>query len=220
MTVYYYYVTYALEAVVRSCSVKKAFLKILKNAEENACARVSFLKKRLWNRCFVVNFAKFLRTSFLTEHLRWLLLAFQSESTCYSLRTSCSKQAQYLKFKWTKTSWKYNRSNIVQRSFLCYIAGFFPANISTSVQRCLWVDMTSRRCTTLKQRCICQCWNLQLRTTLKQHCVFQRWTEQRYTTSKQSCHFQRRFSQRWETSKRRCEYHHLKKNISLDSNTK
>ena len=170
MTVYYYYVTYALEAVVRSCSVKKAFLKILKNAEENACARVSFLKKRLWNRCFVVNFAKFLRTSFLTEHLRWLLLAFQSESTCYRLRTSCSKQAQYLKFKWTKTSWKYNRSNIVQRSFLCYIAGFFPANISTSVQRCFWVDMTSRRCTTSNQR-----WNNVVYVNVEIYNLEQRW---------------------------------------------
>ena len=28
---------------------------------------------RLWCRCFPVNFAKFLRTPFLTEHLWWLL---------------------------------------------------------------------------------------------------------------------------------------------------
>ena len=34
----------------------------------------TLLKKRLWHRCFTVNFAKFLRTFFLTEHLRWLLL--------------------------------------------------------------------------------------------------------------------------------------------------
>ena len=33
------------------------------------------LKERLWHRYFPVNFAKFLRTSFLTEHLRWLLLS-------------------------------------------------------------------------------------------------------------------------------------------------
>ena len=31
------------------------------------------LKKRFWRRCFPVNFAKFLRTPFLTDHLRWLL---------------------------------------------------------------------------------------------------------------------------------------------------
>ena len=30
--------------------------------------------KRLWHKCFPVNFAKFLRTPFFTEHLRWLLL--------------------------------------------------------------------------------------------------------------------------------------------------
>ena len=34
----------------------------------------NFIKKRFWHRCFLVNFAKFLRTSFLTEHIRWLLL--------------------------------------------------------------------------------------------------------------------------------------------------
>ena len=32
------------------------------------------LKKRLWHRCFPVNFAKFLRIPFLAEHLQWLLL--------------------------------------------------------------------------------------------------------------------------------------------------
>ena len=35
---------------------------------------VTLLKKRLWHRCFPVNFAKFLRTPFLAEHLWWLLL--------------------------------------------------------------------------------------------------------------------------------------------------
>ena len=31
-------------------------------------------KKKLWHRCFPVNFIKFLRTLLLTEHLCWLLL--------------------------------------------------------------------------------------------------------------------------------------------------
>ena len=31
-------------------------------------------KKRLCNKCFLVNFGKFLGTPFLTENLRWLLL--------------------------------------------------------------------------------------------------------------------------------------------------
>ena len=34
----------------------------------------TLLQKRPWHRCFSVNFVKFLRTSFLTGHLRWLLL--------------------------------------------------------------------------------------------------------------------------------------------------
>ena len=34
----------------------------------------TLLKKRFWRRCFPVNFAKFLRTPFFTEQLRWLLL--------------------------------------------------------------------------------------------------------------------------------------------------
>ena len=113
VTVYYYHVTYSKEAVPGRYSVKKAFLEFLLNSQENTCATISFLKKRLWQRCFPVNLAKFLGTSFLTEHLWWLLLVFQSESTLCSFTTSCSKQAQYLTFKWKVTSWKYKRSNIV-----------------------------------------------------------------------------------------------------------
>ena len=48
------------------CSVKKVFLEISQNSQEKK-------KERLWHRCFTVNFAKFLRTSFLKEHL-WTLL--------------------------------------------------------------------------------------------------------------------------------------------------
>ena len=52
---------------------KKVFLKISQNSPENTCARVYFFNKvvglRLKKRCFPVNFAKFLRTHFLIEHL-------------------------------------------------------------------------------------------------------------------------------------------------------
>ena len=34
----------------------------------------TILKKRLWHSCFPVNFEKFLRTPFFTEHLWWLLI--------------------------------------------------------------------------------------------------------------------------------------------------
>ena len=65
------------EAVAQRCSVKQVFLEISQNLQENTCARVTFLiklTKRLWHRFFPVNFAKFLRTSFFTKILRWLLL--------------------------------------------------------------------------------------------------------------------------------------------------
>ena len=38
----------------------------------------TLLKKRLWHRCFTVNFVKFLRTPFFKEHLWWMLLKFLS----------------------------------------------------------------------------------------------------------------------------------------------
>ena len=42
----------------------------------------NFKKKRLWHRCFPVNFAKFLRTPFFTEQLQWLLLSITHHRLC------------------------------------------------------------------------------------------------------------------------------------------
>ena len=57
---------------------KKGVLRNLaKSTGKHLCQSLFFatlLKKRPWHRCLPVNFAKFLRTPFLTEHLRWLLL--------------------------------------------------------------------------------------------------------------------------------------------------
>ena len=56
----------------------------------------TLLKKILWRRCFPVNFAKFLRTSFLQNTYRRLLLFLNSLSTdplTFSL-------ANFLKFLW------------------------------------------------------------------------------------------------------------------------
>ena len=74
------------EAVVRRCSLKKVFLKTSQNSQGGKllCQRLflnkvsglrpaTLLKKRLWHRCFPVNFAKFSRRPFYTERLRWLL---------------------------------------------------------------------------------------------------------------------------------------------------
>ena len=74
------------EAVAWRCSVKKYVLEnfailtgkyLCQSLYFNNVAGLNpatLLKKRLLHRCFPVNFAKFLRTTFPTVHLRWLLL--------------------------------------------------------------------------------------------------------------------------------------------------
>ena len=54
------------ETVDWRCSVKKVFLKISQNSQENPCTLrpATLSKKRLWRRCFPVSFAKFVRTLF------------------------------------------------------------------------------------------------------------------------------------------------------------
>ena len=47
----------------------------------------TLLKKGLWHKYFPVNFEKFLRTTLLTEHLRWLILAFQNKNYSTNLTT-------------------------------------------------------------------------------------------------------------------------------------
>ena len=44
--------------------LKKVFLKILRNWQEKHLCQSLFFKKTLWYRCFLVNFARFLRTTF------------------------------------------------------------------------------------------------------------------------------------------------------------
>ena len=64
---------------------EKDVLRNFANSQENTCARVNFLiklqaapatllKKRLWHRCFRMNFAKFLRTPFSQSTSGRLLL--------------------------------------------------------------------------------------------------------------------------------------------------
>ena len=86
------------EAVVRRCSVKN-FANVtgiylcqgLFFQKRCRPQSTTLLKKRLWHSCFTklrvlrVNFAKFLRTPFFIEHIRWLLLTFSNE---FSLKLS------------------------------------------------------------------------------------------------------------------------------------
>ena len=64
------------EKVPGGCSLKKVFIKILQNLQENTSAGSSFLiklqpvlvtllKKRVRHKCFLMNFAKLLGTVFL-----------------------------------------------------------------------------------------------------------------------------------------------------------
>ena len=58
------------EAVAQTCSVKKVFLEISQNSQENTCVGVSFLiKLHASNFIKKVNFAKFLKTFFFCRTL-------------------------------------------------------------------------------------------------------------------------------------------------------
>ena len=120
---------WALEAVAQMCSVKKLFLEFTKFTGKNLCQSLFFnkiaglrpatlLKKRLWHRCFPVNFVKFLRTPFHIEHLWWLLLnqvlvSWKQLDFCKSIRSSvlskpsnassCSVCSTVLVFWWYLT---------------------------------------------------------------------------------------------------------------------
>ena len=64
------WVCFLVLVVAQRCSVKKVFLEIKQNSQENTCVRVSFLIKLQAEVCEL--------TPFFIEHLRWLLLLFLS----------------------------------------------------------------------------------------------------------------------------------------------
>ena len=68
---------------------------------------------------FFLNNGWHIFTRVLNQNCMFLLCHVRDSEWIHYLR-----QAQYLKFKWRITSWKYSRSNIVQKSSLCYVAGF------------------------------------------------------------------------------------------------
>ena len=66
------------EAVAWRCSVKNVFLKISQNSQGSACVEVSFLifiKKETPTLMFSCEFCEILRTPFLQNTFRWLLLS-------------------------------------------------------------------------------------------------------------------------------------------------
>ena len=68
------------EVAIRGVLSEKVFLEISKNSQQNTCVLelrpATLLKKKLWHRCFPMNFVKFRRTRFFTERLRLLLMKF------------------------------------------------------------------------------------------------------------------------------------------------
>ena len=77
----------------RRCSVKMVLLGVFaKFTGKHLCQSLFFnkvgglrpatsLKTRPWHRCFLVNFAKILRTSFIIAHLWWLFLIYEVVSS-------------------------------------------------------------------------------------------------------------------------------------------
>ena len=83
----------------RKCSVRKNVLRNFTKFTRKHLSQSLFfnkvsglrpanlLKKRPWLRRFPMNFAKFLRTTFLTEHFRWLLLSIFGIFVIFSAET-------------------------------------------------------------------------------------------------------------------------------------
>ena len=96
------------EVVAQCCSLKKLVLEISqKFTGKHMPQPATLLKKRLWHRCFPVNFAKFLRPTFLTEHLRWLLLNI----------TERNLRPESRRVDWSKQLIRINNRSMVRHSF-------------------------------------------------------------------------------------------------------
>ena len=126
-------------------------LKISQNSHDNTCARVSFsiyLKKRLWHKCFPWICAKFLRTSFLTEHLRWLLLRIRAapSSTISRSKIFFHVNLGHIKFLHVNSVWDYSLfieqdfsdvKNVALSEFVVFfsILNIYTLNIKNTVTR-------------------------------------------------------------------------------------
>ena len=87
--------------------LREVLLGISQNSQENTCARVP-LKKRLWPRCFPVNFAKFLRTFFFyrtppgdcfcAKYIALNILHFTQKQNCHENFSSITMIFSYIFF--------------------------------------------------------------------------------------------------------------------------
>ena len=89
-------ISLALQALSRAVAQRAFYLKASPNCfylfiyqilsymvDKLGLRPATLLKKRLWHRCFPMNFVRFLRKPFLTEHLQWLLLYFMPRVSFY-----------------------------------------------------------------------------------------------------------------------------------------
>ena len=135
------------------CSMRKDVLRnFAKFTGEHLCQRLFLnkvaglrpailIKKRLWHRCFPVNFAKFLRTPLFTEHLWWQLLDICSSSnkiqwsdTKYTIRAKTSDVR--IKFIQGKIAFfKYSVPQKNKLNFFGSLKEFFIGGNTTNKQR-------------------------------------------------------------------------------------
>ena len=97
---------------------------------EKGLRPATLLKKKLWYRCFSVNFVKFLRTPFLPENLWWLPLPipsrlYQVEHFCYSEQVIPSRGflLLYLGYIWRRAFVLYYSEQVIlsRKIFLCQV---------------------------------------------------------------------------------------------------
>ena len=112
------------KAATRGVLLRKLFLEISQNSQENTCTRVSFLKKvaglrpatllkkRLWHRCFLVNFGKFPIIPFLQNTSGRLLLIG---------KYLCQRPATLLKKRIWNRCFPINFAKFLSLPFLCNI---------------------------------------------------------------------------------------------------
>ena len=132
--------------------IKKASWKISQHSEKNTFAGVSLLKKRLWRRCFPVNFAKFFKLAFSQNIFGWLLLSFSEIWTsahiscghffrCQSTHTYLPKTVTYLRIMPSKRNSNKKRQQQKLLNFLqfyCFHEITFLISIYLFIRKFSW----------------------------------------------------------------------------------
>ena len=116
---------YIFKSIHRRCSIRKVFLKILQNSQENTCTRVlfliklqaeacNFIKKETLAQVFSCEFCEIFKNTFFTGHLRATASVFYencdvSENDCWLI---CDKSTENCDVRIvtsaTQPEWSYN----------------------------------------------------------------------------------------------------------------